>query len=241
MNTVSILTICAFLYLAFVTYMFGNKRNKPRSDKSESSDQSELETTEETLEKKASRPLSIVPQSDFDMERFQQMLTASVAAAVTYVMKANIGDVNPQDVEFKDDAPVGHDSGKGDTDSDTPDMEDFNPGIVSPPAKGDSIDEIEAAMNIAANPKATPEEKAKAGNILAGMQDVVFVGKLMASNEKINEGIMGCIAESMRTPKKKRPKGASSPKRKGKPIDIDGSLRKPENDENKTDKKDEED
>lgn len=233
MNTVSILTICAFLYLAFVTYIFGNRKGKSGSDRPSSPESAELTDTEEGGKEdkrgnKSSHPLSIVPQSDFDMERFQQMLTASVAAAVTYVMKANVGDVNPQDVEFRDEPPAGEKVDNAGAPVDTPDMEDFTPGSVSPPATGDSIDEIEAAMNVAANPKATPEEKAKAGNVLAGMQDVVFIGKLMAVNEKINEGVMGCIAESMRNSRKKKPKGSASPKRKGQPIDIDGSLNKPD-------------
>ncbi len=233
MNTVSILTICAFLYLAFVTYLFGGKRGKSGSDGSDRPEPSasggdEKEGRDEKPSEKSGRPLSIVPQSDFDMERFQQMLTASVAAAVTYVMKANIGDVSPNDVEFKGEPPGGQKEDNTEMSDDTPDMEDFNPGSVSPPATGDSIDEIEAALDVAANPRATPDEKAKAGNVLAGMQDVVFIGKLMSANDKINEGIMGCIAESMRNSRRKRPKGSPAPKRKGQPIDIDGSLNKPD-------------
>ncbi len=233
MNTVSILTICAFLYLAFVTYLFGGKRGKSGPDGSDKPEPSasggdEKEGRDEKPSEKSGRPLSIVPQSDFDMERFQQMLTASMTAAMSFALKANIGDVNPQDVEFRNEASANPETGNTDTGEDTPDMEDFNPGSVSPPATGDSIDEIEAALDVAANPRATPDEKAKAGNVLAGMQDVVFIGKLMSANDKINEGIMGCIAESMRNSRRKRPKGSPAPKRKGQPIDIDGSLNKPD-------------
>lgn len=226
MNTLSILTICAFLYLAFVTYMFRNKGGKAGGGKAQTKEPYESEgNTEDKSEKKTSRPLSIVPQSDFDMDRFQQMLTASVAAAVTYVLKANVGDVNPQDVEFKDEASGNPGAEKPDTPDDTPDMENFNPDSVSPPATGDSIDEIEAAIAVAVNAKATPDEKAKAGNVLTGMQDVVFIGKMMAANEKINEGIMACVAESMRRTTKKKRKGPPAPKKKNKPIDVGGTFR----------------
>ena len=68
---------------------------------------------------------------------------------MTYVLKAKIGDVNPQDVEFKNSDTDSSGSGNAEdtpTDSDTadetPDMDDFEPDSVSPPAKGESIDEI---------------------------------------------------------------------------------------------------
>lgn len=229
MNTLSILTICAFLYLAFVTYMFRNKGGKPGGEKPAARKAEEPgghadEKSEEAAENPASR-MSIVPQSDFDMERFQQMLTASVTAAVTYVLNANVGDVHMRDVEFKDEASSNTDAGQAEAPDDIPDMDDFNPDSVSPPANGDSMDEIEAAMDVAVNPEATADEKAKAGNLLTGMRDVVFVGRMMASNEKINEGIMACIAESVRrTPKKKR-KGSPAPKKKNRPIDMGGTFR----------------
>lgn len=223
MNTLSILTICAFLYLAFVTYMFRSKGGKPGAKKPEA------ETPEaEKPEKTPSRPLSIVPQSDFDMERFQQMLTASVTAAVTYVLKGNVGDVNLQDVEFRDDdktAPPDTDKAGADNPGETPDINDFDPENVSPPAKGDSIDEIEAAIKVASDPKASADEKAKAGNVLSGMQDVVFIGKMMAASDKINDGIMACVAESMRRTAKKKRKGSPAPKKKNKPIDVGGTFR----------------
>ena len=226
MNMLSILTICAFLYLAFVTYMFRNKGGKDDGGKTQTKEPDESDgNTDEKRDKKTSRPLSIVPQSDFDMDRFQQMLTASVAAAVTYVMKANVGDVNPQDVEFKGEASGNTEAETPDPTEDTPDMMDFNPDSVSPPATGDSIDEIEAAIAVAVNAKATPDERAKAGNVLTGMQDVVFIGKMMAANEKINEGVMACVAESMRRATKKKRKSSPAPKKKNKPIDVGGTFR----------------
>lgn len=246
MNTVSILTICAFLYLAFVTWMFRGKGKKPdtRTDGKKEAQETVSDSDGEEPKKNA---VTVVPQSDFDLDRFREVLTESITAAMTYVLKAKIGDVNPQDVEFKnsDTASSGNDNdGNASTDSETadetPDMDDFEPDSVSPPAKGESIDEIEAAVSVAANPAATPEQKAEAGRVLTGMRDVVFIGKMMETDERINAGIMNCIAESVRAAHKKKIGRPSSSRRKGRGIDVDGSLRRPENTD-KDSEKDEED
>ena len=246
MNTVSILTICAFLYLAFVTWMFRGKGKKPdtRTDGKKEAQETVPDSDGEEPKKNA---VTVVPQSDFDLDRFREVLTEYITAAMTYVLKAKIGDVNPQDVEFKNLATDSSVNGNADdtpTDSDTadetPDMDDFEPDSVSPPAKGESIDEIEAAVSVAANPAATPEQKAEAGRVLTGMRDVVFIGKMMETDERINAGIMNCIAESVRAAHKKKIGSQSSSRRKGRGIDVDGSLRRPENTD-KDSEKDEED
>ena len=248
MNTVSILTICAFVYLAFVTWMFRGKGKKPdtRIDGKKEAQEKETESNSHGQEPKKNT-VTVVPQSDFDLDRFREVLTESITAAMTYVLKAKIGDVNPQDVEFKN--PDTDSFGKSnaedtttsaDTADDTPDMDDFEPDSVSPPAKGESIDEIEAAVSVAANPSATPEQKAEAGRVLTGMRDVVFIGKMMETDERINAGIMNCIAESVRAAHKKKIGRPSATRRKGREIDVDGSLRRPDNTD-KYSEKDEED
>ena len=246
MNTVSILTICAFLYLAFVTWMFRGKGKKPdtRTDGKKEAQETVPDSDGEEPKKNV---VTVVPQSDFDFDKFREVLTESMAAAMTYVLNAKMGDVNPQDVEFKKsetDSSMNGDAGDTPTDTDTaddtPDMDDFEPDSVSPPAKGESIDEIEAAVSVAANPSATPEQKAEAGRVLTGMRDVVFIGKMMETDERINAGIMNCIAESVRAAHKKKIGSQSSSRRKGRGIDVDGSLRRPENTD-KDSEKDEED
>lgn len=246
MNTVSILTICAFVYLAFVTWMFRGKGRKPDT-KTDGKNKAQETVSDSDGEEPKKNAVTVVPQSDFDLDRFREVLTESITAAMTYVLKAKIGDVNPQDVEFKnpdtgssvngnvDDTPT-----DSDTADDTPDMDDFEPDSVSPPAKGESIDEIEAAVSVAANPAATPEQKAEAGKVLTGMRDVVFIGKMMETDERINAGIMNCIAESVRAAHKKKIGRPSSSRHKGRGIDVDGSLRRPENTD-KDSEKDEED
>lgn len=246
MNTASILMICAFLYLAFVTWMFRGKGKKPDT-KTDGKKEAQETVSDSDGEEPKKNAVTVVPQSDFDLDRFREVLTESITAAMTYVLKAKIGDVNPQDVEFKNPdtaSSVNSNAEDNPTDSDTadetPDMDDFEPDSVSPPAKGESIDEIEAAVSVAANPAATPEQKAEAGRVLTGMRDVVFIGKMMETDERINAGIMNCIAESVRAAHKKKIGRPSSSRRKGRGIDVDGSLRRPENTD-KDSEKDEED
>lgn len=246
MNTVSILTICAFLYLAFVTWMFRGKGKKPDT-KTDGKNKAQETVSDSDGEEPKKNAVTVVPQSDFDLDRFREVLTESITAAMTYVLKAKIGDVSPQDVEFKNpdmDSSGNDNDGNASTDSETADetldMDDFEPDSVSPPAKGESIDEIEAAVSVAANPSATPEQKAEAGRVLSGMRDVVFIGKMMETDERINAGIMNCIAESVRAARKKKIGSQSSSRRKGRGIDVDGSLRRPENTD-KDSEKDEED
>lgn len=246
MNTASILILCAFVYLAFVTWMFRGKGKKPDTKTGGKKETQETASDSDGEEPKKN-VVTVVPQSDFDFDKFREVLTESITAAMTYVLKARIGDVNPQDVEFKN--PDTASSGNGnaddtpvysDTADETPDMDDFEPDSVSPPAKGESIDEIEAAVSVAANPAATPEQKAEAGRVLTGMLDVVFIGKMMETDERINAGIMNCIAESVRAAHKKKIGRPSATRRKSREIDVDGSLRRPENTD-KDSEKDEED
>lgn len=246
MNTVSILTICAFLYLAFVTWMFRGKSKKPDTG-TDGKKEAQETVPESDGEETKKNTVTVVPQSDFDLDKFREVLAESVAAAITYVLKTKIGDVSSQDVEFKNpdtDSSGNDNTGNASTDTETadetPDMDDFEPDSVSPPAKGESIDEIEAAVSVAANPAATPEQKAEAGRVLTGMRDVVFIGKMMETDERINAGIMNCIAESVRAAHKKKIGSQSSSRRKGRGIDVDGSLRRPENTD-KDSEKDEED
>lgn len=243
MNTASILILCAFVYLAFVTWMFRGKGKKPDTKTGGKKETQETASDSDGEEPKKN-VVTVVPQSDFDFDKFREVLTESMAAAMTYVLNAKMGDVNPQDVEFKKSEQESRSSAKDDTvndiSDDTPDMDDFEPDSVSPPAKGESIDEIEAAVSVAANPAATPEQKAEAGRVLTGMRDVVFIGKMMETDERINAGIMNCIAESVQAAHKKKIGRPSSSRRKGRGIDVDGSLRRPENTD-KDSEKDEED
>lgn len=212
MNTVlSVLIICGFLYLSFVTWMFRRKEGdaKPPSK-------------EEAQPPASGSPLSVVPKSDFDMEDFRKSLAATLTSAVRQALGA----------ETVESDPAGNNDGDndGDNDEEDPDMDDVDPGLVSPPATGDSIDEIEDALNVAVNPGADNVSKAKAGDVLSGMRDVVFIGRLMEADRRISDGVMDCIAESMRmrNAARGRKKGSPAPKAKARPVDIGGVLRDPD-------------
>lgn len=232
MNTISILIICGFAYLMFVTWIFRRKDN----GKSAGNEKKPTEKTPEVPQTPAvgtggSDMDSLIPKSDFDMDRFRQVMTESMAAAMTYVLNAKTGDVSPDQVEFKnpEDRPSGDTSGDGGQEGNPaePTIDDVEQDTVSPPASGDSIEDIEAALDIAARPEASPDEKAKAGKVLSGMRDVVFVGKIMATNDRINEGIMACVAESVRR-QSRRKKSSPAPKKKNRPIDMGGVFRDPD-------------
>ncbi len=212
MNTVlSVLIICGFLYLSFVTWMFRRKEGdaKPPSK-------------EEAQPPASGSPLSVVPKSDFDMEDFRKSLAATLTSAVRQAIGAETAESDP----------AGNNDGDndGDNDEEDPDMDDVDPGLVSPPATGDSIDEIEDALNVAVNPGADNVSKAKAGDVLSGMRDVVFIGRLMEADRRISDGVMDCIAESMRmrNAARGRKKGSPAPKAKARPVDIGGVLRDPD-------------
>lgn len=224
MNTVSILIICGFAYLVFVTWMFGRKGSgQPQSKKT-----GKPEADRRSASPAPQEPMPLVPKSDFNMEDFKKAITDSMTAAMTYVLNAQIGDVTPEQVTFdKSDEKSGDNAETDNTEEQDPDIVDADPDRVSPPATGDTLEEIEAALNTAADSKSSPDEKAKAGKILAGMRDVVFIGKIMACDERINEGIMSCVAESMRRHKPKK-KGSPTPKKKNSPIDVGGTLRDPD-------------
>ena len=152
------------------------------------------------VEPDKSKPdVSLVPKSDFNMEEFKKAITESMQTAMIHVLESMVGgEVTPDQVEFKDKDDISEYTPDDTGTEPDPSIDDVEPAAPSPPASGNSLEEIESALKVAANAdRATADEKATAGNVLSGMSDVVFIGKIMASNERINEGIMACIAESL--------------------------------------------
>lgn len=77
-------------------------------------------------------------------------------------------------------------------------MEDVEPDIVSPPsASGATLDDIEKSMETAADPNATPEEKARAGRVLITLKDTNFM-EHFSDDAEILKGVMRCCKESCR-------------------------------------------
>lgn len=225
MSTVSILIICGFIYLLFVTWMFGKKNGV--KEKADNQKPAEPETSGPAEPDKPKDEAQLVPKSDFNMEEFQKAIAESMQAAMIHVLKSVVGgEVTPDQVEFKDKDDIPEYTPADTGTQPDPSIDDVEPDSPSPPASGNTLEDIESALKVAAiTDKATTVEKAQAGNVLSGMRDVVFVGKIMGSNERINEGIMACIAESLRDRNKPKKKGSPAPKKKNKPIDVGGTLR----------------
>lgn len=225
MSTLSILIICGFIYLLFVTWMFGKKNGG--KEKADNQEPALPETAGSTEPEKPKNDTPLVPKSDFNMEEFQKAIAESMQAAMIHVLKSVVGgEVTPDQVEFKDKDDIPEYVPADTVTQPDPSIDDVEPDCPSPPASGNTLEDIESALKVAANTdKATAVEKAQAGNVLSGMRDVVFIGKIMDSNERINEGIMACIAESLRNRNKPKQKGSPAPKKKIKPIDVGGTLR----------------
>lgn len=224
MNTIlSLLIICGFLYLSLVTWLFRRKDPDRTAD-------SGLNRREGQPSLPVAGPLSIVPQSRFNMEDFQKSLSATMASAIRQAMSDAMNGMGQS-------ASAGMENEDGCSEDDTyedeeenPSMDDVDPGRVSPPARGDTIEEIEDALSVAVSPDSTPVQKAEAGRILAGMRDVGFIGKMMEADKRISDGVMDCIAESIRMKKESRHgrRGNTVPKAKARPVEIGGVLRDPD-------------
>lgn len=230
MNTVSILIICGFIYLLFVTWMFGKKGvGKERSEHQDTPlpEAGGPINSNPVVSDKSKPDVSLVPKSDFNMEEFKRAITESMQTAMIHVLESMVGgEVTPDQVEFKDKDDISEYTPDDTGAEPDPSIDDVEPAAPSPPASGNSLEEIENALKVAASAdRATADEKATAGNVLSGMSDVVFIGKIMASNERINEGIMACIAESLRNKPNTKKKGSPAPKKKSKPIYVGGTLR----------------
>ena len=127
------------------------------------------------------------------------------------------GDVRLKDVEFRnsDDAPSKEDIAKDEAEGKangearlSPEQEsaafvdvridEVDPDMVSAPsATGATTDDIEKSIEVAVNPNATEEEKAKAGEVLSQFQDTQLLD-IFTTDDSIYKGVMACIRENCR-------------------------------------------
>lgn len=76
-------------------------------------------------------------------------------------------------------------------------IEDFDDDMVSSPsASGSTIEDIEDSVNVATDPTATSEEKAKAARILCPLLDTNLMA---AAEEKIKKDILACVKEYLKS------------------------------------------
>lgn len=77
-------------------------------------------------------------------------------------------------------------------------IEDVDSDTVSAPsATGASMEDIEESLEVAVNPDATDEQKAKAGKILERLMDTNLMDTI-ASEAEIQKGVLACIKQSYR-------------------------------------------
>lgn len=148
----------------------------------------------------------------------KKMVKAQIKDEFVQLRESLLGDVDTSDVEFKD-APEGGqesqpESSVQENDTFVPHarmtkeqeeasfedvrINDVDEDMVSAPsATGASMDEVEEALATADNPDATPEEKAKAGDIFDKLMDTYLMDKI-TSDEEILKKVNACVLESVR-------------------------------------------
>lgn len=165
-------------------------------------------------------PQAAIGKSKFNIEDFDERFEKIEQRfdRVIRMLDRLEGDVRLKDVEFanSEDIPTDEEIA-GDTEAvDNPPkhtrmtteqeknaftdarIEDVEPDTVSPPsASGATLDDIEKSMETAADPNATPEEKAKAGRVLITLKDTNFM-EHFSDDAEILKGVMRCCKESCR-------------------------------------------
>ena len=179
--------------------------DKPVSNPEQHKEEAKNEPQSETASKPHVGKSRTVIDSNIE-EYIQEQVNSRVKEEIRQLKESMLGDVRPEDVEFKESTE------KPTTEEDvfTPHarmtkeeevkafedvrINDVDGDMVSAPsATGTSFDEIEEALKTAENPNATPEEKAKAGDIFDKLMDTK-----LATDDEILKGVKACVSESIR-------------------------------------------
>lgn len=183
--------------------------DKPVSNPEQNKEEAKNEPQSETASKPRVGKSRTVIDSNIE-EYIQEQVNSRVKEEIRQLKESMLGDVRPEDVEFKESTE------KPTTEEDvlTPHarmtkeeevkafedvrINDVDGDMVSAPsATGTSFDEIEEALKTAENPNATPEEKAKAGDIFDKLMDTNLMDKITTDDE-ILKGVKACVSESIR-------------------------------------------
>lgn len=154
---------------------------------------------------------AIISDSGFNVENFVAELGEKFMAEIPRLLTAAIGDVSKNDVEFaeetdsivSDEEPVisppsaqlDEESTQIAFDTDIRDVDEFPPS--EPDASGISIDELEEAVEVTLNEKATDEEKIKAGQVLEQYKKTQFIDAI-CTNERIGSRVDLCVTMAIR-------------------------------------------
>lgn len=154
---------------------------------------------------------SIISDSGFNVESFVAELGDKFMAEIPRLLTAAIGEVSKNDVEFAEEtdsatpeeepiistpsAQLDEESTQLAFDTDIRDVDEFPPS--EPDASGISIDELEDAVEITLNEKATDEEKIKAGQVLEQYKKTQFIDAI-CTNERIGSRVDLCVTMAIR-------------------------------------------
>lgn len=161
-------------------------------------------------------PKAGIGKSTFNIDDFEKRMMETVATSVKkmipVMLEEMVGELKLKDVEFAEEQTVSSESAeqKGETkkfqplskddtaaafDTDIRDFTEDEP--AAPSANGATLDELEAAVDTAMNKEATPEQQAKAGRVLSGLQDTELFGRI-TENDDIDRRVNMCIKMSIR-------------------------------------------
>lgn len=183
--------------------------DKPGSNLDQNKEESKNDSQSETVSKSRVGKSRTVIDSNIE-EYIQEQINSKVKEEIRQLKESLLGDVEPEDVEFKEstEKPTREEEvftphARMSKEEETNAFEDvrineFEGDVVSAPsASGTSFDEIEEALKTVENPNATPEEKAKAGDIFDKLMDTNLMDKI-ATDEEIMKGVKACVSESIR-------------------------------------------
>lgn len=207
------------------------KENEPVSSTNQESEEKNSASAENP-QKKAG-----VGRSNFDIDRFESMMKATVEKVLPAILTDMMGDVRLKDVEFDDETESGETtpfmaqtdekpaqkfqplSESATKDAFETDIRDFDDEPSAPVASGTTIDELEGAVDTAMNPDSTPQQQAQAGKILSEMQGTELLERL-SQNDDIDRRVNLCIRMSIRAEIESRESPIPKPKTVKKSVAV---------------------
>ncbi len=216
--SIFLLGTVALTNVGFLLYLMRDNNQKASPPQAKPPEQPQ--PTEAETAKEPPTPQATVGKSKFRIEEFDERFEEIEQRfdRVIQMLDRIEGDVRLKDVEFAntEDAPTQEEIARdAEAVDNTPKdsrmtreqekaaftdvrIEDVEPETVSPPsASGATLDDIEKSMETAANPDATPEEKAKAGRVLITLTDTNFM-EHFSDDANILQNVMRCCRESCR-------------------------------------------
>ena len=219
--SIFLLGTIALTNVGLILYLFGSRNNKTMPPDVKPADNNPAHSDADPTNEER-QPKAVVGKSKFRIEEFDERFEMVEKRLEKFagLMDRLEGNLRLKDVEFAnpDDAPtqseIEGDSETGNAPEPRKDarmtreqenaafddvrIEDVDSDTVSAPsATGASMEDIEESLEVASNPDATDEQKAKAGKILERLMDTNLMDAI-ASEAEIQKGVLACIKQSYR-------------------------------------------